>query len=353
MAEWQVDLFRYRVNFKPDHRGKTQLTLNAHGHPKELAAREGLLLLWQGTSGQVWVTEAAPLPGFSKESVEEAEQALTHWLARPFPLAQETVSDLPNSVRFALELFFYRQENPVKRFLVPCQSCLLITESEALKSAATAKHIKLKMGALSLKDDIDLFNQACSETGAQIRVDPNRSWLPQHLQTFIKSVDRNRIEFIEEPLKGLAAYEELNDSDLPPIALDEHLLDTNIHTFLAATNLTRVLVLKPMLLGFNATLEWIQWARAHQYQWLLSGAFELPVSLDVYRELAAIEGSELAQGLDTLRYLDLREDRTALWWEGTKPGIQQAPIKALVQHCPAVTGAAQVSWLQQWTVDVV
>ena len=68
-----INLYRYQLPF-------TQ-PLKFHGHT--IQQREGLLLHW----GSSW-SEIAPLPGFSRETLEEAQQEtiafLTAFKAKPF-----------------------------------------------------------------------------------------------------------------------------------------------------------------------------------------------------------------------------------------------------------------------------
>lgn len=197
---------------------------------ERLTRRQGWLLERADADGRSAWGEAAPLPGFSRETFEEAGEALIALcgMADPPP-------DAPPSVRFALHAA--RGDHPLSvSRRVPLCALLrgdglqkLTHASEAARKGYQA--VKLKVGGRKVGEDIALTSDLRSllsvlGPGVAVRLDANRAWSLEEAEFFLRSImeeDLAPVVFIEEPLKDWTQLPELAARTRVPLALDETL----------------------------------------------------------------------------------------------------------------------------------
>jgi O-succinylbenzoate synthase len=241
--------------------------------PDPYHARRGVVLEW---ADGMW-TEASPLPGFSKDSIEEVLQAIE---------AKNFKAPLP-SLQFALE----RLEE-VKEPLAYCG--LLLGDPEAmLKQASDMRHAKLKLKGIDFKAAIALTKELSKKM--MLRIDFNRSLDLEEALFFAKECESDAIEFYEEPLK--------NPHELQyfpfPIALDETLREKGFES-LSCLPQVAALVIKPTMTGnLRACKAYEQFRKPI----VLSACFESGVGIAQILRFAPHFKSLLALGIDTYRYL--------------------------------------------------
>ncbi len=201
--------------------------------------------------------EIAPLPGFSKETFEEAKQEALE------VLFEKKSPTLP-SVVFG----FSSAKHPLTSVRVPL--CALRIPHSGCKA------LKLKLGDLSVDEAIKLVKQYIGKYS--LRLDFNQKWTLKQALAFTKHFQKTDFEYLEEPVK---AYEDLvRFSKMTgfPIALDESrkMVPT-----------VKALVIKPTLWGKipESTLPIV-----------LSSSYESSLGI---LQIAALSSSELPQGLDT------------------------------------------------------
>lgn len=315
-----LDVFRYRLPLT------APLTLPS----TTLTHRTGLLLrLDDGRGNQGW-GDVAPLPGFSHESLGEAEQALLAHREQSLPPAgqpAETTSalarqlgawDLPASVHFGIELAaanLYAAERastlPQVLSSAPADTiainALLTGEGEPLLRDARRlrrhgyRTVKLKVGRRAVADDVQRVHAVRQVLGPRValRLDANRAWSWDAAAAFAEALRDVAVEYVEEPLAQpddllafAAAHPHL------PLALDE---TTREHppSILRDAPPVRAVVLKPTLLGgIGATARWAASARAHGARIVLSTSFESGIGLLGLVALAAAYGGDTtAHGL--------------------------------------------------------
>jgi O-succinylbenzoate synthase len=245
--------------------------------------RCGVLIQNQVTEG--W-GDAAPLPGYSTESVEDVLAILEQGRAAPA---------LCPSLRFALECAEVPFAGP--RCPVPVNA-LWMPERESLGALCrrltdwVSPVIKIKPGAdPDLKSIQELLKL---RPDAKLRLDGNCQWDLAQLRTVIDQLPWEALDYIEEPLTNPVDYG-LLDFDCP-IALDESLLLPEGRE-LAEQPWVKALVLKPTLLGNTQDREpWVELAGRRGCQIIWSSAFESGAALWHLARLA--EGGPAA-GLDT------------------------------------------------------
>ena len=294
--------------------------------------REGVLLRLEGADGAVGWGDAAPLPGFSAETLPEARAALGEAAGAlvgraldprqalgPGPLwdALDALAP-PASVRFALDLALAdlaaqalgrtlpQALHPDPAVSLPLNGLVMggdaVGAARALAEAGY-RAVKLKVGRQSVGEDVATVRavRAALPDAVALRLDANRAWSWDEAMAFADGVRGVRLDFLEEPLQEAARMPELwHDTGLP-LALDETVQEeggeAQVRGWAAAV------VLKPTLVGGVArTLGLAAAARAVGVRAVLSAAFESGVGLRGVAALAAVTGAEPA-GLDPYRWL--------------------------------------------------
>ena len=297
-------------------------------------AREGVLLRLTDAEGRAGWGDAAPLPGFSRETTAEAADAIRALLptldgvdldaadvVRPrggFHTALDAAG-LPSSARFAVDLALadlaaqeHRRTLPQTLHPDPAVTLplggLLMGDREAVVAGAGRlaaegwAAAKLKVGRASVEADAETVRAVhAALDGAALRLDANRAWTADQTAAFARAVDGVALDYVEEPTPDVDGHPALWLDTGLPIALDETLQEpggaAHLRGWAAAA------VLKPTLVGgLVATLRLAAAARAVGVRPVLSASFESGVGLRGVAALAAATGAEPA-GLDTYRWL--------------------------------------------------
>lgn len=300
-----------------------------------LRRREGLLLRLSADDGSEGWGESAPLPGFSKEGLEEAAQQLRRiagslidqevtgdWVGGAIGRELDRIDPAP-SVRFGLELAVWNLYasyvgkglpdllTPTARTEVPVNGLITGPPANALREArrmrgAGYRSIKLKVGARTIAEDIGLVRDLGVEVGDNVylRLDANRAWGYEAAAEFFRGVAEVDFEYIEEPLTDPGRLPELVHEFGVPVALDESLVgmepeDLEEHRF------ARAVVLKPTLLGgISRTLRMVEISLRLGMTPVISSSYESGVGTAALVALAAGIGDRpVPVGLDTYRVL--------------------------------------------------
>lgn len=271
------------------------------------SVRRGALLRLRAASGAEGWGEAAPLRGFSAESLNEVTGRLERLavdllgtnvperlsaLCRP-EILPEAVSSLPPSARWAYDqavwgLLADRRRIPPAALLggrpdpaVPVNYLLGTETPEALEEEARAalsegyRTLKLKIGDRDLETEIARTRAAAAplEGRPALRLDANRKLDLQEAVDFAAAVRELPIAYLEEPVSGPDRFADLAARTGLPLALDEttrEIAPTEIGDYGASA-----LVLKPTLLGGLAPTEaYVRSARAHHTAAVLTSSFE-------------------------------------------------------------------------------
>ena len=312
---------------------------------RPLTARSGLLLRLCSEEGMDGWGEAAPLPGFSRESAEQAQEALVACAralgGHPLPddfcqlQTQGLVEPLQcASVSFAAETAVLNLRaamagRPLSRTLVAqaprtvsVNALLSGTPDKVLDKARGLasqgyRAAKLKVGQRQLGAEIGCVQQVRAALGAELalRLDANRAW---HLDTalaFGRGVQDCGIDYIEEPVQDPHDLEAFLDETGIPYALDETLQRKNElarEKLYAVCARARAAVLKPTLLHSPGMLAMMLQAGLPCEQIVVSAAFESGVGIAALAQYAAVlSGADIPAGLDTYGWLaeDVLEER--------------------------------------------
>jgi o-succinylbenzoate synthase len=287
--------------------------------------RSGILVELDGDAAH-GLGEASPLPGFSTDTLAEAEaalaavdvRALERALDRPeihaaLKAAAHLLPRTQCAARMALETAALDWR--ARRAGVSAAELLGVgpraeralawlvtaTDDAGVRSAQAAgyRHFKLKIGALGdlaaeVAAVIDFRGRLGTES--QLRLDANQSWTEVEAQSACRALAAAAVEFIEEPCQRLSRP---LDTDIA-IALDESLRGCRPDEIEGLVRQTgaRVVVLKPMLLGgLTHCLELGHRAAALGLGVVVSHSFDGPVALIAAAVLALALPTPCAQGL--------------------------------------------------------
>jgi O-succinylbenzoate synthase len=297
-----------------------------------LRYREGLLLELIGEGGTVGWGEASPLPGFSRESLDEAARQLRdlassmvgRGVTEDFSLARELdAMGLAPSVRFGFELALFNLYaasrgrslsdfvTPHPRMMVPVNALISDSPDEALEEARRARAagyeaVKLKVGKRAVEEDVEFVRALNEELGdtVALRLDANRAWSLEEAERFVLSTSGLRFEYVEEPLADPAQLPSFAITCGVPVALDESLAGMEPEA-LEDHGYARAVVLKPTLLGgISRTLRFADVASRLDMKPVISSAYETGVGMAALISLAAgMDSEEIPAGLDTYRRL--------------------------------------------------
>lgn len=176
---------------------------------KTLTEREGFVLRVESPAGEIF-SEAAPLPGHSRENAARVEAELAqlgHEAAIEAILSEPPV--LSPSLTFALEgvqaqIFVLAGEGKhgvESNALVPWTGTESTLAGIEKKKAAGYKTVKLKVSAVAAPELLGLIGAL--KNSVKLRLDANRAWSEENLATFfagLESGGAESIDYFEEPL---------------------------------------------------------------------------------------------------------------------------------------------------------
>lgn len=232
----------------------------------EVKHREVALLRvrWLLPEGERWsLGEVAPLPGWSRESLEECLDGLVAF-SRELDLA--ILEKLP-ALRWGLEMSRFlvdllaeeqnRDQDGPQEVLIPCQLAVGLTKEDLLFETIERalvqgfKTLKLKVGGRPWQEEIKILvalRERFPSVG--LRLDGNQSFSLEDAQAFLNALSGLQVQFFEEPVKckRLDELAALGRESAIPLGADESL--QNVDT-VGAENLVGIgaLILKPGSLG--------------------------------------------------------------------------------------------------------
>ncbi len=309
-------------------------TLDGRGAARGRTSRTSLHLEIV-TDAAIGRGEAAPLPGLSRDSLDDARAALDAFAAQlplevasigaALTIARGAASSSP-AARFAIETALLdalarAYGTSIAALLVAgpfdeiARAAVVDTVEEAMRARrAGARCLKIKVGGSGDLDRVRAIVGAGSERKSDatidgidsgrslsLRLDANQTWPASTVLERLSAVADLPIEFIEEPCANAVDLLAAETDPLPvPIALDESLVDLDdaaIDRALCSPSLA-ALVLKPTLLGgFARCLELAARARAAGKHAIVTHALESEVGFAACVQLARVIGGDLAHGL--------------------------------------------------------
>lgn len=316
-----ISLYSYRLPFK-----KPFITGHStHTH------REGVVLRYLDNSVDYW-SEAAPLPGFSSETLADVTGFLTNRIEElnAFFTSDYTQYELQNklqywpkfpSLQFALSylgirILAYKKRRSPEAFLpfdikteLKVNDVMGISDSEVLQKQVKASYdsgfrtIKIKVGRSPEKLARSLQNVAASCPGLQLRIDSNRSWPINQINEFSSYFSDLPVQYIEEPavFSDLSKLSSILEASKCPVALDESIRGTEHLRNIRTENPNIFVVIKPAMIGNLLDIaETIRGFEGKRYRVVFSTLLESKIGREMTAFTAANLGdTELAHGLNT------------------------------------------------------
>ncbi|MBS1265586.1 MAG: L-Ala-D/L-Glu epimerase [Acidimicrobiaceae bacterium] len=286
----------------------------AHG---QIAERPVLLLTLTDEDGHTGIGEAAPLNGFTTDTVDQAEAALLGWAGdeggeslEGSPTARAAVdAALHDLAATEAGMPLHHYLNPDSPALLPVSTLVVGETPDELLNAALAatasgyRTLKVKVGALPISDDLERLAAVRQAVGPEfeIRLDANGAWSPDKAPGHLERLAAFDIQFIEEPVSGIAALADIMHVSPIPVAADESVRTPVDLDRLIATGAADLLILKPSAIGgISAAAGWAARARSGGLGVVVTSLLESSVGIRAAAHLAsAIDALDPAPGLAT------------------------------------------------------
>lgn len=315
---------------------------NAHQRWTE---RKSVLIVLRDEEGRIGLGEAAPLPGYSPDTLEECRSWLSNFVTNvtiggPFEALVQTAKQ-GAAAAFAAETALFdlnaqergafipleggRTANQLTRQQAgPLKRCGLIDgdpstwrDSWAELRARSVSTVKIKVGRPGrAEEELRALQNLRAQPGDwKLRLDANGAWSEEEAAERLNEFAELRIEFVEQPvLPGLLYRLGLQQT---PWAADESLRDPEDAGRLLASA-CRVFVLKLAVLGgaLGRGADPFVDVVPLQKSTIFSHIFDGPVAMAASCEWAlTFQHTELAAGLDT-------HDALSAWPEMPIPQLQ-------------------------------
>jgi len=246
--------------------------------------REGVVVRLENEGGAAGLGEAAPIPEFGTETVDEVEAAcriMGEWVdddrfadflaagaevsaagSRP-PGPPACLRNALSSARAALTGAPPTWARRSAGVVAPVPAGEAAPGVVAKKAESGFRTFKWKVGVGHLGDEIALLDDVCAALppGAKLRLDANGAWDRRAAERWLERCAERPVEFVEQPAfvpaaEGEARRRRTEDlllglaNDFPtPIALDESLVgDGDVNRWLQV-GWPGIFVIKPSLLG--------------------------------------------------------------------------------------------------------
>jgi O-succinylbenzoate synthase len=263
--------------------------------------RKGILVCLDKPDGTVGWGDAAPLPGWSIETVDAVEV---------FIKAGKSEDEAPASLVFALESA--RAAIPETGRHAISLNALLdgspqeIFERGEVALAGGCECLKIKTGGLSLDELPSLIGRLSSLANGhcRFRIDPNRGWDLDATLRVAESIKNLPVDYIEEPLGDVSMLPDLIKNCPVGIALDETLREITPGKLVAYKGAT-ALVLKPTLMGgLKVCSDFAQAGASLGMVPVVSACYESGVGIQALGFFALSLPCAAAAGLDTYSRLE-------------------------------------------------
>ena len=297
---------------------------------QKLHHRSGVIIFLTTSSGLIGYGEAAPLPYFHKENLDEVISQLaqlkntisnlkvsSELLAFDGGLSDLLSINIFPSVRFAIETAIFnlliqqdRNFSGSKTADIGVNGLAmgntddLVSEVDSLLKQGYFS-IKIKIGKRPLEEDIKIIQalQKITTGKAILRLDANRSWQLEEAVTFGTRISPGGIEYIEEPTKSIEGHIAFFKKTKIPIALDETLAE-KVYDNIKDVEHIKAFVLKPSIIGgFERTAQLVRFAQKNNITPVISSTFQSSIALKAMAIFAAKMGiTNTPIGLDTLKW---------------------------------------------------
>ncbi|KAF0152217.1 MAG: O-succinylbenzoic acid (OSB) synthetase [Ignavibacteria bacterium] len=287
-----------------------------------LTERKGFVLKLTDVFGNIGYGECSPLPGFSTETLRDAEQSLNKIISFLLSSKQEDDYNVPSdfsSVTFAAEQALlnlalaqnktlWLEKLGVEDKVIPVNAVIGFDDYQNIFDKIKCKielgytTFKIKVGRDNPYEDFELLETIRTNFGFDIklRLDVNQKWTSDEAIEYLDRFRAFEIEYVEEPCEFACSTFRTGEETQIPIALDDSLKSYfDLVNFIADSNI-EYFVVKPMIVGgISATKRIIKLAEQNNRKIIISSAFESAIGKQALVMLASLTNHSLAHGLDT------------------------------------------------------
>ena len=280
----------------------------------EYINREGLIIYIK-SSQFIGKGEAAPLYGFSKETlqdviwaleafIESIELNLNYNFKEIIDLVKIHCQDTP-SLHFALDTAIYdikAQKNKcsISEILNPNYNNKVYFSDIYVnnESKINSNHLKYKLGVRNISEDIEILNTIHQEKPfINFRFDANQMFDIIQFQEIYKKLSHLNIEYFEEPISTPTIHK-LSEIQYASVALDESIYDYKVEDWFKK-KLIQFAIIKPSIFGgYEQILHFIKKCKKNKVKIIFSSALESTIGNMASIQLAAILNSQLYHGLN-------------------------------------------------------
>lgn len=231
-------------------------------------SREGMLVRLESENGRVGYGEAAPIPAFGTETIEEVE---IFCVAFGSHLTDEQIAAIPakyNCLKFALASALdalaespMPAANPFLAVAALLPSGRAALEEVKTKGEAGFRTFKWKVGIADIAEELPLFDDLIANlpSGGRLRLDANGAWDRRRAERWLERCANRPVEFVEQPVAAHAKGADdllcgLAEDHPTPLALDESVVSAGDVAHWLERGWTGVFVLKLSLLGEAAAV---------------------------------------------------------------------------------------------------
>jgi len=300
---------------------------------RRLKTRDGLFVHLRQGEREGW-GEISPLPGFSLESLDDAQAALLAWARAWREGANPALPDLP-SAAFGISCALAELDGSLPQEANYRAAPLCTGDPDELFALLSAmpgeKVAKIKVGLYEAVRDgmvANLLLEAIPDL--RLRLDANRAWTPLKAQQFAKYVNpayRNRIAFLEEPCKTRDDSRAFARETGIAIAWDESLREADFE-FVAEPGVSAV-VIKPTLTGsLDKVRAQVSAAHALGLTAVISSSIESSLGLTQLARIASWLTPQTIPGLDTLSLMQTQLIRQ--WPDSILPRLDVEALEPLL-----------------------
>lgn len=261
---------------------------------KSPSVRSGIFLQIHVENGKSAWGEVAPLPKWSKETLDDSSVQLKQkiqeilekeWIASTCLKEIESLKLLP-SVSFGLESAILSILCPLYEYQVPTSALLMGSVSEILNQAMVKisdgyTSAKLKVSHLSFAEAYEVIHQL--KHHFRLRIDVNRAWTTSESLQFFSQFSLDSFDYVEEPFQNpndLAKF-------LHPLAVDESFPNNLSLEQLESLPTLKALIYKPTIQGgMVGCLPLHAWAANRGINLVLSSSFESDLGLAYVASIA-------------------------------------------------------------------
>lgn len=299
---------------------------------QRLKTRDGLLIHLQQGEQQGW-GEIAPLPEFSQETLEQAQQTTLGWLQAWVAGENRAANELP-SVAFGTSCALAELAGQLPQQADYRKAPLCTGDPDELFDVLNAlpgeKVAKVKVGLYEAVRDgmvVNVLLEALPDL--KLRLDANRSWTRAKADGFAKYVNpawRDRIAFLEEPCKTREESRDFAQATGIAIAWDESVREADF--VVQAEPGVAAIVIKPTLVGsLQRCRELVEQAHQAGLVAVISSSIESSLGLTQLARIAHWLTPDTVPGLDTLNLMQAQLMRG--WPESTLPLLDTDALESV------------------------